>query len=106
MLHQLRSSTATIPFKLKAPSRQQLVVWTKAAWDSLSTEVVKSGFAKANIMNKQGEHADATIQDLFDAEPDWNLFSRLLDEVPVVRHFVDPARDIDTLAEDEGESES
>ncbi|EGZ17137.1 hypothetical protein PHYSODRAFT_500788 [Phytophthora sojae] len=35
---------------------------------------------------------------LLHIEPDWELLSRLLDEVPVIRHVVDPNRDIDTLA--------
>ncbi|OWZ07620.1 hypothetical protein PHMEG_00019962 [Phytophthora megakarya] len=36
-----------------------------------------------------------------DAEPDWELLKRLLDEVPVVRHAVDARSDIDTLVEED-----
>ncbi|KAG6619110.1 Extracellular dioxygenase [Phytophthora cinnamomi] len=101
MLQQLRSSTATIPFKLKPPSRQQLISWTKSAWDSLSAQIVMSGFEKAMIIPKQVRSAHLTNQNAFDAEPHWALLDRLLDEVPVIRHFVDPNRDIDTLVLEE-----
>ncbi|KAG6942601.1 hypothetical protein JG688_00018030 [Phytophthora aleatoria] len=49
---------------------------------------------------------DDVQQILFDSEPDWELFERLLQEVPVVRHLVDPRRDIDTLAGEDVEIDS
>ncbi|KAG6624032.1 Gag protein [Phytophthora cinnamomi] len=50
---------------------------------------------------EQVRSAHLTNQNAFDAEPDWALLDRLLDEVPVIRHFVDPNRDIDTLVLEE-----
>ncbi|KAE9026898.1 hypothetical protein PR001_g10728 [Phytophthora rubi] len=99
ILHELRNCTATIPFKLKAPTRQQIIAWTKTAWNSLTASVITSGFRKANILPTQLAPASESdpMQDLLDTEPDWALFDRLLAEVPVVRHVVDSSRDIDTL---------
>lgn len=58
---------------------------------------VKSGFVKAMIVPKQGVDACAPDQNLLDTEPEWALLKQLLEEVPVIRHFVDPNRDIETL---------
>ncbi|KAG2786645.1 hypothetical protein PC116_g21747 [Phytophthora cactorum] len=106
VLQQLQNSTATTPLKLKAPFRQQLIGWTKAAWTSLPAAVVRSGFEKAKIVARQLNRDDDVQQILFDSEPDWELFERLLQEVPVVRHVVDPRRDIDTLAAEDVEIDS
>eukprot|EP00644_Phytophthora_capsici_P014640 jgi/Phyca11/124533/e_gw1.54.209.1 len=38
-----------------------------------------------------------------DTEPDWTAFNRLLEQVPVVRHTVDPSRDIDTFPLEDSE---
>ncbi|KAE9326964.1 hypothetical protein PR003_g16124 [Phytophthora rubi] len=43
ILHELRNCTATIPFKLKAPTRQQIIAWTKTAWNSLTASSALEG---------------------------------------------------------------
>ncbi|KAG6942662.1 hypothetical protein JG687_00018926 [Phytophthora cactorum] len=103
MLLQLRSNRTSIPFKLKPPSRHEMIMWTKAAWKSLPPPVVASTFCKAKIILKQqiSTHVSGTEQTLLDTEPDWELFNQLLEEIPVVRHVVDSSRDSDTLAVEE-----
>ncbi|POM74466.1 Hypothetical protein PHPALM_8576 [Phytophthora palmivora] len=75
MLEQLRASTSTLPFKIKAPTRQQLIGWTKNSW--------KACLAKREL--------------------DWGLLRRLLEEVPVVRHAVDTRHDIENFVVPEEE---
>lgn len=99
MLQQLRNSRALLPFKLKPPTRHELISWTKAAWSPLQQPVIVSGFQKAVIVPEEVNTAPLIDeQRLFYSEPDWQLFNLLLDEVPVVRHIVNPNRDIDTLS--------
>ncbi|KAL3658728.1 hypothetical protein V7S43_019097 [Phytophthora oleae] len=102
LLQELRNSVATIPFKLKPPTRPQIIEWTKAAWQSLLAPIIISGFRKANFLATESAPADPQneIQMPLDAEPDWEELNRLLEEVPVVHHFVDSSRDIDTLTDD------
>ncbi|POM63351.1 hypothetical protein PHPALM_21268 [Phytophthora palmivora] len=100
MLRKNWNSRSSVPFKLKAPTRHELIGWTKAAWKSLSTTVVMSGFSKAQIIPKSSYSSQLNDSDqrLLNIEPDWELFNTLLGQIPVVRHVVDPSRDMDTLA--------
>ncbi|KAL3657612.1 hypothetical protein V7S43_017416 [Phytophthora oleae] len=102
LLQKLRNSVATIPFKLKPPTRPQIIEWTKAAWQSLLASMIISGFRKANFLAAESAPAEPQneIQMPLDAEPDLEELNRLLEEVPVVNHFVDSSRDIDTLTDD------
>ncbi|ETL84843.1 hypothetical protein L917_15457 [Phytophthora nicotianae] len=34
----------------KKSARQEMIMWTKAAWNSLSASIVASGFCKAKII--------------------------------------------------------
>ncbi|POM74074.1 Extracellular dioxygenase [Phytophthora palmivora] len=106
MLQQLQNSRSSVPFKLKAPTRHERIGWTKDAWKSLSTTVIMSGFSKAQIIPKSSYSSQLNESDqrLLCIEPDWELFNTLLDQIPVVRHVVDPSRDIDTLASNRLES--
>ncbi|POM59094.1 Hypothetical protein PHPALM_36179 [Phytophthora palmivora] len=104
----LRNSRSSVPFKLKAPTRHELIGWTKAAWKSLSITVVLTGFSKAQIIPKSSHSSQLNENDhrLLNIEPDWELLNTLLDKISVVRHVVDPSRDIDTSASNRLESSS
>ncbi|KAE9004730.1 hypothetical protein PF011_g12332 [Phytophthora fragariae] len=107
MLQQLRAFEPGTSFKLVAPTRLDLIAWTKAAWSSLSTSAVISGFCKAKIISRGGSvllpaPPLASLSDCDEGEDQWEELFALVREYNVRRQVLvgavaDPTRDIETL---------
>jgi len=55
-------------FRATAPTREQLLKWINEAWNYLSKETIVSGFVKANMISKDVDLSEQTIQTVSESQ--------------------------------------
>ena len=55
-------------FRATAPTREQSLKWINEAWNYLSEETIVSGFVKANMISKDVDLSEQTIQTVSESQ--------------------------------------
>uniref|UniRef100_H3GSL2 DDE-1 domain-containing protein n=1 Tax=Phytophthora ramorum TaxID=164328 RepID=H3GSL2_PHYRM len=98
LLQQVQDAGPGVPFKMTPPSRRDEVSWIRAAWESLSHDIIVNGFMKAKPTHPRTNSmaiARLLSPSMPPSEPDWGSLIRRLQDSSIPSVSINPAFDIE-----------